>query len=69
MSNRHTKRTGYTERQVKSIENMGKRIMKILSARTNLKDSQKAFTNLLSAYDKLGFALDENKAWIEGDEV
>jgi len=68
MSNRHTKRKRYTQRQIKSIENMRERIMNILEETSSPKHSDKAFKYLLNAYDKLEFALDANKVWIEGDE-
>lgn len=60
--NRYTK-TGFTSRQVDQLMKMRTTILNILSDRSNKNDSPKAFQYLLSASDRILFALDESEAW------
>ena len=62
MANRYTK-TGYTSREIDTLKRFKSKILTILSNRAGKNDSSKAFQYLLSASDRIGFALNESERW------
>jgi hypothetical protein len=66
MSNRYSN-TGFTARQVETLEKCRSKMLDILSDRTGKNDSPRSFQQLLSASDRILFSIEEAKKWKNQD--
>ena len=66
MGNRYT-RTGFTARQIDTLNKMRSKILDLIDARNNKQDSPASLARLFQAHTAITAALNESEQWLKLD--